>query len=484
MFLAFCLSSVERPEDVLFWFPVEWLLLPGQRSLCECPAHHRGDCIWKRRHKFHALFLFLMLKSLGLITLVLVLSMIERLLTKSTRVFELPLIMIFIFLLWIVPNLFFDLPKIISLIESVKTSLFLILPVSSGILPKISPPSLLLHLSLVSLTLAAVLPSVLSLKLNSFLKPSVITPPWTILGIFLLLITPPTYLCPLFKFFLMKFSMTPCLVKLFHLCVSISTFPSCWKYAYVHPVPKKGDRSNPSNYRPIALLSCISKAFESILNRKIQKHFSTSDLLCNRQYGFYNGRSTGDLLSLLTDSWSSPLRCFCETFSVALDISKAFDRVWHKSLLSKLPPLGVYPSLCSFISSFHSSCSISAVVDGHCSSPKPINSGIQQCSVLSPTLILLFINDLLSVKKLPYPFIFWWIHFALFDLVTGLTKLKTGCGRTLNFGSCCQLRFWQKEPGILQFLKNSVSSSIYSTWPSKLLSPYSSTTHSYHPLQH
>ncbi len=85
--------------------------------------------------------------------------------------------------------------------------------------------------------------------------------------------------------------------------------------------------------------------------------------------------------------------------SVALDISKAFDRVWHNSLLSKLPFFGFYPSLFSFISSFLSDRSISAVVDGHCFSPNPINSSDPQGSVLSPTLFLLFINDRLSVTN-------------------------------------------------------------------------------------
>ncbi len=141
-------------------------------------------------------------------------------------------------------------------------------------------------------------------------------------------------------------------------CLSTSKFPSYWKYAFVQPVHKKGDGCNPSNYRPLALLSCLYKALESILNWKIQKHLSTSDLLSDRQNGFRKGRSTGDLHSLLTDSWSSSLSRFIETFSVALDISKAFDRVWHKSLLSKPPSFGFYPSLCSFISSFPSDCSL------------------------------------------------------------------------------------------------------------------------------
>ncbi len=75
-------------------------------------------------------------------------------------------------------------------------------------------------------------------------------------------------------------------------------------------------------------------------------------------------------------------------FSVAVDISKAFDRVWHN------PSFGFYPSLCSFISSFLSGRSISAVVYGYCSSPKPINSVVPQGSVQSQTLSLLFINYL------------------------------------------------------------------------------------------
>ncbi len=185
------------------------------------------------------------------------------------------------------------------------------------------------------------------------------------------------------------------LIKLLRLCLSTSIFPSCWKYAYVQPVPKKGDRSNPSNYRPIAFLSYLSKAFETILSRRIHKHLSASSLLSDSQFGFRKGRSIGDL-AILSTFWSSSLSSFGETFAVALDMSKAFDRVWHKSLLSKLPSYGFYPSFCIFISSFLSDRSISAVVDGNCSTPMIINSGVPQGSVLSLTLFLLFINDLLS----------------------------------------------------------------------------------------
>ncbi len=133
------------------------------------------------------------------------------------------------------------------------------------------------------------------------------------------------------------------------------------------------------------------QAFETILNRNLLKHLSSFNFLSNHQYGFRNRGSTGGLLAFLTDSWSSSLSHFRETFAVALDISKP-STVWQKALVSKLPSFGLYPPLCSFLSSFLSGRSIAAVVDGHCSTSKPINSGLPKGSVLSFTLFLLRIH--------------------------------------------------------------------------------------------
>ena len=128
--------------------------------------------------------------------------------------------------------------------------------------------------------------------------------------------------------FLKEFAddLAPVLCRLFRLILISCTCPSSWKHALVQPVPKKGDRSNLSNYRPITLTSAVAKVFETLLNSHFIKHLETNYLLSDHQYGFRKARSTGDLL-YLTQVWSLSLRNFGESFVVALDISKAFDSV-------------------------------------------------------------------------------------------------------------------------------------------------------------
>ena len=84
----------------------------------------------------------------------------------------------------------------------------------------------------------------------------------------------------------------------------------------------------------MAICSNLAKVMESILNHKSMKYLDDNSLLNERQYGFRKNRSTGDLMALLTETWNRGVYFFGESKVVALDISKAFDRVWHQGLIN------------------------------------------------------------------------------------------------------------------------------------------------------
>lgn len=127
-----------------------------------------------------------------------------------------------------------------------------------------------------------------------------------------------------------------------------------------------------------------------------------NDILSDRQYGFRRNRSTGDLLAYAIHIWSEAIEKHGEALAVSLDISKAFDRVWHESLISKLPSFGLPTGLCVWIADFLRDRSIRVVIDGCSSSQMTINAGVPQGSVLSATLFLLHINDLLKPGTFGY----------------------------------------------------------------------------------
>ena len=135
---------------------------------------------------------------------------------------------------------------------------------------------------------------------------------------------------------------------------------------------------------------------ETIITKQLLAFPETNNLLFHHQYGFRQAKSTGDLLAYAVHVWSSALESYGESRVISLDISKAFDRVWHKGLLAKLPMLGLHHTLITWISSFLSDRSIAIRVDGYLSKPHSINSGVPQGSVISPVLFILFTNDLLS----------------------------------------------------------------------------------------
>ena len=120
------------------------------------------------------------------------------------------------------------------------------------------------------------------------------------------------------------------LAELFNKCLKESCFPDCWKVSSVVPVFKNvGERSTAKIYHLVSLLSVVSKVFEKLVNNRIVDHLENCGLFSDFQCGFRSSRSTGDLLTVVSDRIDRVFNRSGATRAVALDISKAFDRVWH-----------------------------------------------------------------------------------------------------------------------------------------------------------
>ena len=187
------------------------------------------------------------------------------------------------------------------------------------------------------------------------------------------------------------------LCLLFQSFLSVGRVPSAWKIAHIIPFYKKGDSSDPSNYRPISLTSVFCKLMERIVVADMLSYLRNHSLISKQQHGFLSKRSTTtNLLESLND-WSVSFENGTHQTIAYIDFAKAFDSVCHSKLVTKLRHYGISGDLLEWITDFLSDRTHRTVV-GHCLSDVGyISSGVIQGSCLGPLLFLLYINDLVDV---------------------------------------------------------------------------------------
>ena len=165
------------------------------------------------------------------------------------------------------------------------------------------------------------------------------------------------------------------------------------KIAKVIPIHKKGEKDDVNNYRPISLLTSISKILERIVYIRTERFLKTCDIFSKFQFGFRENHSTTHALLTLIDKVTHALDTFSHTIGIFLDFSKAFDTINHEILLAKLSHYGIRGKALEWFTSYLSNRSQFVHVNGFNSQKKTITCGVPQGSLLGPLLFVIYIND-------------------------------------------------------------------------------------------
>lgn len=189
------------------------------------------------------------------------------------------------------------------------------------------------------------------------------------------------------------------LVNIVNLCFDACKFPDQLKIGTIIPLPKKGDLSQITNWRPITLLPTFSKIIEKIINIQLLEYLTSTHKIIDNQFGFLPGKSTDLAIFSVVEELYRNRNDKLHTIAAMIDIRKAFDCLHHGRLIYKLKTMGIRDKCLKLLISYltlRQSCTLANNIK---SSLLSIIFGTAQGSVLGPLLFILYIDDLKNVIK-------------------------------------------------------------------------------------
>lgn len=186
------------------------------------------------------------------------------------------------------------------------------------------------------------------------------------------------------------------LTKYFNAIFSKGVFPSEWTKATIFPLHKKGDLNNPDNYRGIALLSCVSKLYTHILNKRLTDWAAANDIISDAQAGFRKSYSTIDHIFTVYALVQKHFLSNRKVYVSFVDFRKAFDTVKRHVLWNILSDIGVGGKMLSALQSMYKSVRFCVMDSMTCTDYFECMQGLKQGCLASPTLFSFLINELAS----------------------------------------------------------------------------------------
>lgn len=186
------------------------------------------------------------------------------------------------------------------------------------------------------------------------------------------------------------------LAILFNQLFNNAHFPTAWKKAIIFPLLKPGkDPTKIESYRPISLLSCLSKLYESFLHEKILEHCNDNDLIPDEQFGFRPFHSTNHALLNLLHDVSTSLNDRSPTICVAIDNEKAFDTVWIEGLIYKMSSIHKFHlHICRIIYNYLINRNFQISIENILSLIFWAMAGVPQGAILAPLLYIIYTIDM------------------------------------------------------------------------------------------
>lgn len=184
------------------------------------------------------------------------------------------------------------------------------------------------------------------------------------------------------------------LQRIFTACLRSGYFPKNWKLSRIRCICKPGkSASKIDSYRPVSLLSCISKIFERVILDELNAFIDVHRIIPPHQFGFRSGKSCTHQLFKITRHVKSLINSRKSVGMLSLDLKAAFDSVWHDGILHKMY-IHKFPTyLVKIVKSFLADRTFQVSIGNSLSAEHQISSGVPQGAVLSPTLFNLFLSD-------------------------------------------------------------------------------------------